>query len=126
MFVDNIGIHWGHSLICTFQPQISILWQIYSSILNVYIPIANRVLINPDDIKSMNCCIPSLMNCISTKIYADHYLSIKFPSRMQKCIHPVETQKNWNRKMRLRRFKLKNGCHATSSHLFLLNNPNSN
>ena len=54
------------------------------------------------------------MNCISTKIYADPDLSIKFPSRLQEGNHPVETQKNWNSEMRLRRFKLENGCHESS------------
>ena len=41
------------SLTYTFQPWISILRQKYSSILNVYNPIAIRALVEHEDIQSM-------------------------------------------------------------------------
>ena len=42
------------------------------------------------------------MNCIKTEVYAGYNLSIKFPCRCKE------------RELRLRRIKLKNGCHERS------------
>ena len=64
-------------------------------LVNIYIPTASRVLIEHDDIQIMTLNLNSfLMNCIKTKIYAGHNLSIKFRSMMKTGIHPVKTQKD--------------------------------
>ena len=79
----------------TFQPWIFNLWQKHSQILNVYNLTAIRALIEHDDIQSMTFnLIPPLMNCIKTKMYAGQNLSIKFPFKMQRGIHLVETKNN--------------------------------
>ena len=56
------------------------------------------------------------MNCIKTEVYPGYNLSSNEVSfQMQRGIHPVETQKmGRSREMRLRRIKLKNGCHERS------------
>ena len=55
------------------------------------------------------------MNCIKTEVYAGYNLSMKFPSRCKEVSIQLRPKKmGRSREMRLRRIKLKNGCHERS------------
>ena len=56
-----------HSLTCTIQPWISILWQKYSSILDVYNPTEIRALVEHEDIQSMTLNL----NSFPRELYQD-------------------------------------------------------